>query len=168
MASDTLNHTDKTKLANSILKEILGIKNAESLWTRECTAPSENETVVKYSKKSEECTETELYFQITVTEDFVGPHWTSPGEMKLCAGVSNECVNLFIGEKIRQYFGKKSPNQELDAVLSHPETQKILSEYHFNPCPQEYLKKSNGKERVIYHAVLTNDKAQNYLKNENR
>ncbi|MCK5233921.1 MAG: hypothetical protein KAJ91_03830 [Candidatus Aenigmarchaeota archaeon] len=166
MDSNTLNPTDKTKLANSILKEMLGIKNTESLWTRECIAPSENKTSVKYSKKSEECPEAELYFQITVAEDFVGPHWTSPGEMKLCAGISKDCVNSFIGEKMRQYFGKKSPNQELDDVMSQSKTQKILSEYQFNPSPPDYIKKLGGKDRFIYHAVLTNDKAQNYLKNQ--
>ena len=166
MDSNTLNPPDITKLANSILKEILGIKNAESLWTRECTNPSENETAVKYSKKSEECPEAEIYFKITVAEDFVSPHWTSPGEMKLCAGISNDCVNSFIGEKMRQYFGKKSPCQELDDILSQPETQKILSEYQFNPRPPDSIKKSDGGERFIYHAVLTKDKARNYLKNQ--
>ena len=61
MDSNTVNLADKTKLANSILKEILGIKNTESFWTRECTTPAENETTVKYSRKSEECPEAEIY-----------------------------------------------------------------------------------------------------------
>ena len=83
--------------------------------------------------------------------------------MKLCAGISKDCVNSFIGEKVRQYFGKKSPGQELDDILSHPETQEVLEKYHFGLDPKNSIKKSDSGNRFAYHAVLTNDQARNYV-----
>ena len=163
MESDTSNPTDKTKLANSILKEILGITNVESLWTRECSVPSENKTTVKYSKKSEEHPESEIYFKITVAEDTVSPHCNKPGGMELCAGISNDCVNLSIWEKAKQRLGKKLCSQELDAILSYPETQEVLSNYELKPHPYEHIKKSNGGKTIIYLATLTDDQTTNYL-----